>query len=78
MVFTYIIPGAYMLDFGFEVDDRFATLTAVYDESSSAVATALQICPIGTCGVTKNQYIIFANNGPNTNQVDSAFNIVVF
>jgi len=78
MTFTYIIAGAYMLDFGFEVDDRFATLTAVYDESSPAVATALQICPIGTCGVTKNQYIIFANNGPNTNQVDSAFNIVVF
>lgn len=54
MTFFYLGPGNYLIDFGFQVDDRFVTATP--SNTSSA-----QACFDDTCSVDSNQVEFFFN-----------------
>ena len=72
MTFTYKIAGAYILDFGFKVDDRFLVLTSI------GGTTVLSAGLDDQFSVTANQAYIQDWDSQNSTLVDFPFYVVVF
>jgi hypothetical protein len=70
MTFTYLGVGNYIIDFGFQVDDRFLQVNPALSIYQYQLAVCLDdICRV----VTSTQAEIFTNSG-----TDVAFFVIVF
>jgi len=74
-LFTYLSPGQYVIDFGFEVDDRFLALTPQDIPVWDSLCTSLVGCPI-----TPNQVQvgIYCYGGGFPYFCDSTFYLIVY
>jgi hypothetical protein len=78
MGYTRVVNGAYLIDFGFQVSDRFVLVTPVYTGSTPTIGHTLTICygPDGCLSHSATQVNVVVDN--SSSAPDSAFYIVVF
>jgi hypothetical protein len=78
MGYTRVVNGAYLIDFGFQVSDRFVLATPVYTGSTPTIGHTLTICygPDGCLSHSATQVNVVVDN--SSSAPDSAFYIVVF